>query len=206
MIGNEGLYNYLLEKKTPMLAENVKLVSIGRGQVLYDASMSFTNIYEVVSGVVKLGGISIKGEEYIYELVMAGEFFGNLALLGDTFREFCKSITVTQVRSYSPAFFKHLMMNDPVVAQWCFERIVFRWNKTESILAQIRSYEPRERIMMLYRSLQKRIPVSSNRSVLLSKLVTNKDIADLTATTRQLVAGTLKQYEESKNRTLVKFS
>jgi CRP/FNR family cyclic AMP-dependent transcriptional regulator len=206
MIESKGLYQYLLENKTPRLAENVKLISVRRGQILYDTSEKFTSIYEVISGGVKLGGISTKGEEYIYELVMAGEFFGNLALLNDTFSEHCKSLTITQVRSYTPAFFKHLMMHDPVVAKWCYERIVFRWNKTESLLAHIRSYEPRERILSMYASLQKRIMVIDNRSVLLSRLVTNKDIADLTATTRQLVAETLKQYEECKNLTPVMFS
>lgn len=191
-IEETGLYNYLEAQQTPGLKENVRLVSLKKGQQLYGTSESFTDIYEIVSGAVKLGGISVKDEEYIYEVVTPGEFFGNLALLGDTFSEFCKVITATQVRSYKVSFFKYLMTHDPVIAEWCFAKIVFRWNKTESLLANIRSYEPRERIQLLNAVLQRKITTAANREVSLNKLITYKDIADLTATTRQLVADTLK--------------
>lgn len=191
-IEEKGLYTYLVEAGTPSLKENVQLLSLKKGRQVYDTSQRFTNIYEIVTGAVKLGNISAKGEEYIYELVVPGEFFGNLALLGDTFSEFCKTLSDAELRSYKPAFFKHLMTHDPVVAEWCFSKIVFRWNKTESLLASIRSHEPRERILLLYTSLHKKILTAGKREVLLNKLLTNKDIADLTATTRQLVADTIK--------------
>jgi hypothetical protein len=84
------------------------------------------------------------------------------------------------------------MTHDPQVAEWCFSKIVARWNKTESMLANIRSHEPRERIQLLYATLQKKITTPAGREVYLNKLITNKDIADLTATTRQLVADTIK--------------
>ena len=191
-IGENGLYNYLAENKIPGLKENAKLVTLKKGQQLYGTSQRFTNIYEIVSGAAKLGGISIKGGDYIYELVTPGEFFGNLALLGDTFCEFCKTLAASQFRSYNTAFFKHLMTHDPQVAEWCFSKIVSRWNKTESLLANIRSYEPRERIQLLHAGLEKKIITATNREVALNKLITYKDMADLTATTRQLVADTIK--------------
>lgn len=190
-INEKGLYQYLVEIKHPGLSDNVNMLSFKRWTQLYGTTESFTSIYEIVTGAVKLGGISIKGEEYIYELVLPGEFFGNLAVLGDTFSEFCKTLAPTQVRCYNTAFFKHIMTHDPKVAEWCFGKIVFRWNKTESLLANIRSYEPRERIQRLYRSLHRKLKTASNREVSLHKLITYKDIADLTATTRQLVADTI---------------
>ncbi|MRG43545.1 cyclic nucleotide-binding domain-containing protein [Chitinophaga sp. SYP-B3965] len=192
-IAETGLYNYLVESKTPGLKENVKLITLKKGAQLYGTSEPFTDIFEIVSGAVKLGGISVKGKDYIYELVTPGEFFGNLALLSnDTFCEFCKTLTATQFRSYKVDFFKHLMTHDPKVAEWCFAKIVYRWNKTESMLANIRSYEPRERILLLYADLHKKITTAGNREVFLNKLITYNDIADLTATTRQLAADTIK--------------
>ncbi|NIG54429.1 Crp/Fnr family transcriptional regulator [Chitinophaga sp. Cy-1792] len=191
-ISEVGLYNYLTWKQTPGLKENVKLMTVKRGKQLYDTSHKYTDIYEIISGAVKLGGVSGKGREYIYELVTPGEFFGNLAMLGgDTFSEFGKAIASTQLRIYKPAFFKHLMTHDPEVAAWSFEKIVYRWNKTESMLANIRSYEPRERITLLYEELQKKTIMVGNREIILNRLLTLQDIADLTGTTRQLAADTL---------------
>ncbi len=190
-ISEIGLYNYLSWKQVPGLRENVRLITVKKGKQLYDTDQKYTDIYEILSGAVKLGGISGKGKEYIYELVTPGEFFGNLAMLGDTFREFGKAIVATQLRVYKPAFFKHLMTHDPEVAAWCFEKIVYRWNKTESMLANIRSYEPRERIQVLYNELQKIKIIASNREIILNRLLTLQDIADLTGTTRQLAAETI---------------
>lgn len=191
-IDEKGLYHYLQEAGTPGLKENIQTIRPKKGEQVYDTSRRFTDIYEIISGAVKLGNISAKGDEYIYELVTAGEFFGNLAFLGDTFSEFCKTLCASELRCYKPAFFKHLMTHDPVVAEWCFSKIVYRWNKTETLLASIRSHEPRERILLLYQALQKKILTADDKNAMLGKLLTNKDIADLTATTRQLVADTIR--------------
>lgn len=191
IILEKGLYSYLLEQKVPGWKDNVTMKKLKKGALLYDTSQPHTDIYEIISGAVKLGGISGKGKEYIYELLTPGEFFGNLAFLGPAFCEFCKVLTGTELRVYKRDFFKHLMTHDPQVAEWAFTKIVYRWNKTESLLANIRSYEPRERIQVLYSSLQRKIITAGNREVYLNKLLTYQDIADLTATTRQLAADTI---------------
>ncbi|RBL92575.1 Crp/Fnr family transcriptional regulator [Chitinophaga flava] len=192
LIEEIGLYNYLVQKNIPALKEHVKVISVKRGSQLYDTNQRFTDIYEIVSGAVKLGRISDKGREFIYELVVPGEFFGNLDVLKeDDFSEFCRPLVATQLRVYNTAFFKQVTTHDPEVAEWFMAKIVSRWNKTESILANIRTYEPRERILLLYKALQQIRLLIVNRDILLAALVTNQDIADLTATTRQLVADTL---------------
>lgn len=191
-IAGTGLYNYLLQQNTAALKEQVTQLTLKKGQQLYGTDQRQTDIYEIVSGAVKLGGLSAKGEEYIYEVLTPGEFFGNLALLSDTFSEFCKVLVPARIRVYKLAFFRHLMTHDPLIAEWFFGKIVYRWNKTESLLGYIRAYEPRERIQLLYQSMDKKILTAVNREVLLNRLLTYKDIADLTATTRQLVAGTIK--------------
>ena len=190
---SEGrLYNYLLENNIPGLKDKVKYITLKKGQQLYGPRQGKTDIYEIITGAVKLGNISAKEEEYIYEILAPGEFFGNLAMLGDSFSEFCKAMCATQIRVYDLNFFKHIMTHDPNVAEWCFGKIVFRWNKTETLLAYIRSLEPRERIQYVYADLSKIIMTAGNRETVLSKLLTYKNIADLTATTRQLVADTIK--------------
>lgn len=187
----KGLFTYLSEQKIAGFRENVSVKKMKKGELLYDTSQQYTDIYEIVSGAVKLGGISGKDKEYIYELLTPGEFFGNLAFLQPGFCEFCKVLTATEFRVYKTSFFRHLMTHDPVVAEWAFTKIVYRWNKTESMLANIRSYEPRERIQVLYSALQRKIMTAAGREVFLNKLITFQDIADLTATTRQLAADTI---------------
>ncbi|KAA2239720.1 Crp/Fnr family transcriptional regulator [Chitinophaga agrisoli] len=191
-IPSAGLYEYLTEQKIPGYKDKVKHITLKKGHQLYGPPQRHTDIYEIITGAVKLGDISPKGEEYIYEILVPGEFFGNLALLGDDFSELCKALCATQLRTYDLAFFKHLTTHDPSVAEWFISKVVSRWNKTESVLACIRAFEPRERIQYMYNTMDKRIIIPGNREITLNKLLTNKDLADLTATTRQLVADTIK--------------
>ncbi|SJZ38955.1 Crp/Fnr family transcriptional regulator [Sediminibacterium ginsengisoli] len=195
-IGEGGLFQYLCNKGIPVKGK-VTNVLLKKGAQLYGPPQRFTNIYEIISGAVKVGRLSPKGEERIYEILAPGEFFGNLAVLGDDFCEFCKTMSATEVRSYDLPFFKHLITHDPVVAAWFYPKIVYRWNKTETLLAYIRSFEPRERIQLLYTDLRKQIFTADNRLVYLNKLLSYTDMADLTATTRQLVADTMKTADKN---------
>ena len=84
------------------------------------------------------------------------------------------------------------MTHDPNVAAWFYSKIIERWNKTDSLLYYIRSYEPRKRIEMLQTAMHKKIMTAVSREVFLDKLISLQDIADLTDTTRQLVADTFR--------------
>jgi CRP/FNR family cyclic AMP-dependent transcriptional regulator len=192
-IAEIGLYNYLVMKNTPELKDKISHFTLKKGAQLYGTPQRFTNVYEIISGAAKLGRLSPEGKECVYEIVSPGEFFGNLAILNDApFCEFSKTLTATEVRSYDLQFFKHLMTHDPEVAEWFYTKIVSRWNKTESLLYYIRSFEPRKRITMLQTNMHRKIMTALRREVFLDKLISNKDMADLTATTRQLVADTFK--------------
>lgn len=193
VIQEKGLYAYLEEKGVPGLKDKVAHFTLKKGAQLYGAPQRFTNLYEIISGAVKLGRLSAKGKECIYEILTPGEFFGNLAVLTDMpFDEFSKTLTATEIRSYDIQFFKE-QLTDPNVATWFYPKIVSRWYKTESLLYYIRSYEPRTRIRQVHADMQKKISTAHRREIFLDKLISYSDIADLTATTRQLVAETMKE-------------
>jgi CRP/FNR family cyclic AMP-dependent transcriptional regulator len=204
-VKEKGLYNYLVERKIPGLEDRTFLKDFKKADQVYGPSQHYTYIYEIVSGAAKLGSISSRGSEIIHEIVTPGEYFGNLRLLGDhaglfgklramhkPFSEFCKTLTSSRMRCYEYDFFKHLMINDPNVAEWFYPKIVSRWCKTESLLIYIRSLEPRERIRHVYNIFGARIRTASDKEISLNTSISFKDLADLTATTRQLVADTLK--------------
>ncbi len=188
----KGVYEYLITKDIPGFKENVKTITAAKGKLLYDVDQQYTDIYEIQSGAVKLGARSSKDEEYIYELVMPGEIFGNVALLDKPFMEYCKAVVPCRLYSFKRDFFMYHVLHDHIATEIFVRQIVHRWHKTESILSGIRHFEPRERILRLYDNLNYMIPVEGNKKVLLNKHLTNKDLADLTATTRQLVAEILR--------------
>jgi len=206
LVKRKGLYNYLLEKGMHGLEEKTFLRTFKKGDMIYGPTQHYTYIYEIISGAAKLGSVSsAKAEESIHEIVTPGEFFGNLRLLDDNaglfgnlrglhrpFSEFSKTLASSYIRCYEYDFFRHLMINDPHVAEWFYPKIVSRWCKTETLLICIRSLEPRERIKHVHSLFDVRIRTAQDKDVRLNTCMSYKDLADLTATTRQLVADTLK--------------
>jgi CRP/FNR family cyclic AMP-dependent transcriptional regulator len=204
-VKEKGLYNYLTEKNIPLLEDKTFLKSYKKGELVYGPTQHYTHIYEIISGAVKLGSVTFRGLDIVHEIVTPGELFGNLRLLDDhaglfgplqglhkPFAEFSKAIESTLVRCYASDFFRTLIINDANVAEWFYPKIVSRWCKTESLLISIRSMEPRERIRHIHNLFKARIKTALDEEIPLNMSLSFKDLADLTATTRQLVADTLK--------------
>ena len=185
------LYEYFLKKGISEFQDCVKIRQVKKGEMIYDITQEETDFYEVKTGAIKLGTQSPKGERYIYAVLKPGETFGNTAFLSGAFMEFSKAIVPSTLYVYKLHFIKQQILNDPGAVEMYIRKITTRWNSTESLLAKLHYYEPRERILQLYKTYNEMVPTDLNRPVKLIKNLTKKDIADLTATTRQLVASTL---------------
>lgn len=187
----DSLYKYLKAKNIKDLDLYSKIITLNKGKVVYNTDQPFTDIYEIKSGAIKLGKLSTRGEEYIYDVLKTGDLFGNTAFLPDEFSEFSKAVVPTSLYVYDHDFFRELLVIDPSITEWFITRMVSRWHRIESLFSNVRNLEPRERIIHVYKQLNDKVLTATNRVVLLNKNLTKKDLADLTATTRQLVSNTL---------------
>ncbi len=115
------------------------------------------------------------------------------------FAEHSRTIVASEVRLYEIDFFKDVINRDPVASDWFMATITSRWFKTECRLQEITSYEPRLRIRRLYQQLSRPVIDAYQQIYQLNELVTFKEMADLTGTTRQLVAQELKTYSLNAN-------
>lgn len=204
-IKENGLYNYLVKQKTERLNEKIFIREYKKGEVIYGPSKHYTHIYEIMDGAIKLGSISSQGIEVMHEIVLKDDFFGNLRLLEKNtnltgnlkglhkpFSEFSKALVDSEICCYDYDFFKYLIINDPNVAEWFYPKIVSRWCKTESLFIGILSLPPRERIEHVHGLYNANIKMGLNKEINLNSIMSFQELADLTGTTRQLVANTLK--------------
>jgi CRP/FNR family transcriptional regulator, cyclic AMP receptor protein len=191
---DNGLFAYLQCKNDSRLAQHVLVKKYKKGAYIYAPPTRMNYICEIVSGAVKLGCFSDK-EDVIHELLEPGEFFGNFRYLpGKPFAEHSRTIVASEVRLYEIDFFKDIINRDPVTSDWFMATITSRWCKTECRLQEITSYEPRQRIRRLYQQLSRPVVDAYQQVYQLNDLITFKEMADLTGTTRQLVAQELKTY------------
>ena len=204
-ISEIGLYNYLADKDIDLLEKNVFQKKYKKGEEIYGPSKQCTYIHEIVNGAVKLGSISTKGVSVLHEIVTEKDFFGNLKLLENYnysikcatekpkyVPEFSKAIVPSVIRFYNYNFIKNLIVNDTNVTKWFYATLANRWSKTESLFICILSLPSRERIQHIFDQYNESVNAGQQKKVCLTKFISNQDIADLTGTTRQLVAETLK--------------
>ncbi|MDP5230069.1 MAG: Crp/Fnr family transcriptional regulator [Cellulophaga sp.] len=150
-------------------------------------------IYEIVSGAVKLGSYSEQGEEYVYDILQKGDFFGNLRYLNGQFFEFSKTLIDTKVRIYELNFFKKTITNDPQLSDWFISYLLKRWCISEKKMGNIMGNKIEERIAFLMNLLNSPVTNAKGEQFLLFDLLTQKDLGDLSGVTRQTIATIIKK-------------
>lgn len=188
-----GPFNFLLEKKIEVSGRLLETVQLEKGHLIYQPPNRITPIFEIVSGVVKIGSYSPDGEEVCYDILRPGDFFGNFQYLNGQFSEFAKSLTPAELRVYDVDFFKQLVTNTPTLAEWFFKVLVSRWCRVEERLFAIRSLTPQEKVRKILPYFQVQILDASGKLFSLREVVTLQDIADLTGLTRQTVSKVMRE-------------
>ena len=184
------LIDYLI-RRAPDACSRMRLE---RGDYAYKPGDNQPFVYLIETGIVKIGSLGPLGERVVYDVLQPGETFGDLDYLDDVeFFEFAQSATPALVVAVALPFFRHVIVNDPVVAGWFNETIVRRWHKAEMRLLH-RAHEPVESRL---RRLQEQYsqPVTDADGLLCTafKLLSHQEMADLIGATRQTVSKKLKR-------------
>lgn len=186
-------YSYLLDKFKNEKPLEIKENLIEKNNHIYKPPNNNGFIYEIVSGAVKLGSYSEQGEEYVYDILQKGDFFGNLRYLNGQFFEFSKTLIDTKVRIYELNFFKKTITNDPQLSDWFISYLLKRWCISEKKMGNIMGNKIEERIAFLMNLLNSPVTNAKGEQFLLFDLLTQKDLGDLSGVTRQTIATIIKK-------------
>jgi CRP-like cAMP-binding protein len=181
---------YLSINRPDRVSRQVVSKSFAKGIYLYQPPLQFTPIYEIVSGLVKIGTYSSDGKEVCFDILGPGDFFGNLRYLEGQFFEFSKSLTKIELRVYEHDFFRKLIVNEPAVSEWFNHQVVKRWFRAEDRLFAIRDQDAKGKIQKVLKGFESIRPEDYHR------YITYQDLADLTGLTRQTVSKVMKKIEE----------
>ena len=189
------IYDRLFDLKPDQLDRFTFLKTFKKGETIYVPGQPLHLMYEIVEGAVKLGSYSEDGEEVVYDVLVKGDFFGNLKYLDGQFFEFSKVLVDTQVRCYDLAFFKEKIVTDHEISDWFHYYTVKRWCDAEFRLLKINARNVMEKLKFLHDRFGKNIYDIHGRKFFLFNLLTKKDLADIIGATRQTVASSLKKFK-----------
>ncbi|MFN3801753.1 Crp/Fnr family transcriptional regulator [Belliella pelovolcani] len=173
-----------------------------KGEYIYLPPIKPNEMFQIISGVVKIGSYTDHGEEVCYDLLYNKEVFGNLRYLNGQFFEFAKALTDCQIVCYDLSFYKKMIVHDPLVSDWFNKATIQRWCKMETRLFKICTLSPLNRIKALFDEFEGSVKDPKGKCFKILDLLHIVDISQMTGISRQTVSKLLKELNDTSNKKL----
>lgn len=199
---NVDMYHFLCPKKMNASAEDLEHDpenQYSKGDFIYFMNQDATHVYLVVSGRVKVGTYSEDGKEIIKAILQPGEVFGEMAVLGvRKRRDFAIAIDDgVSLCAMSLNNMKQLLLDDEDFSLKLTRTIGMKLEKMERRLESLVFKDARTRIIEFVCDIADHKGVFEGNVVQVNDFLTHKDIASLTATSRQTVTSVLNDLREA---------
>ena len=199
-----NLFDIFCPHKFADYSDNHQFRDFKKGEFVYFSDDIADQIYLVTQGKIKILYYTESGGEIVKNVLLKGDVFGELAILGEERRQDYaqSSQDKTSVCQLSIEQMKELMKDDKPFALRINKLIGLRIKKLERRLDALVFKDARTRLLDFIRELATEKGTDENGRLRVEHSLTHKDIADLTGTSRQTVTTLL---NEMKNEGLIDF-
>ena len=201
---NFNLFNELSMKEKMSLAENTTMKHATKHQFIYFPEQPSTSIFFLKEGKIKLGTYSDDGREIIKAILQPGEIFGELGLVGEENRnDFAQAMDdQVMICAMDLKDMEDLMARNTKLSLRVTKLIGWRLRKVERRLESLIFKDARSRIVDFLKETAEEKGTKVGYETLIQNYLTHKDIANLTATSRQTVTTVL---NELRDKNLIYF-
>jgi CRP/FNR family transcriptional regulator, cyclic AMP receptor protein len=171
---------------TDLLAECGDLLELDRGETIYHPGTPSSIIYLVESGRVKLAYLDESGKKLTLRIVDEGEIFGEMCLVGESFRRhLATSIEDTVVRSIEKKQFLKAIDKDATVLPVLVNHFAARMTEFEETLEDLAFRDIQARLSRQLLKLSDDYGVATKEGILIGISVTHKELADMIGSARE---------------------
>ena len=193
---NVDLFKFLCPRKMAHVPEATKQEmahEYKKGDFIYHANDPANKIFLLEEGRVKISSFSDSGKEIIKAILQPGEIFGELLILGAERRlNYARAVDpVVKVCAMDFGILQGLMLENSEFSLRITKLIGLRLRQTERRLESLVFKDARTRIVEFLKDLADEYGRPVGDEVLVKNFLTHKDIASLTATSRQTVTSIL---------------
>ncbi len=176
-----------------------------KNEFVYFPNEHSTTIYLIASGRVKIGGYTSNGDEMVKSILGEGDIFGELALAGEEKRtDFAQILdNDSSVCQMNIEHMQALMLNNKPLNLKIYKLIGLRLKKLERRIESMVFKDARTRIVDFLKELAEEKGIKVGFEIMIRNHYAHKDIASLTATSRQTVTTTL---NDLKEKNLINFN
>jgi CRP-like cAMP-binding protein len=161
--------------------------------ILDSAELANHDVFFVVEGMVRIVNFSASGREIAFANIHHGEYFGELAAIGDAPRSAnVVAIEDCRLASLAPSTFRALIMDHPEIALRVIERLADIVRRCDRRIMDLSTMTAVNRIYAELLRLAK--PDNADHSTwVIRPMRTQSEIASHVSTTRETVARAMKQ-------------
>lgn len=198
---NFGMLKALSKEEKQKLDSLAVMQHMPKRQVLYFPTDKSNSLYLLKAGTVKISRISPDGKETILSILGPGEIFGELGITGQQEREEIAEVTDDAIICVIEMNdFQKMMKDNSKFNMDILKLIGFRLKRVQNQLDSLIFKNAEERIRSLIKELAAvhgRTIAGDDNQLEIKLGLTHKDIAKLTATSRQTVTTRFKELERS---------
>lgn len=201
---NLNLFAGLSPEEMKEMSEKVVDTTSKKGQYIYFPQDPSNSLFFLKKGGVKIASVSEGGRETIQAILKPGEIFGELALAGGGVREdFAQALEDdTVICAIQVKDMEEVMALHPTVTMKVTRLMGLRLQKMERKVRDLVFKDARTRIVDFIREMAQENGKPVGDEILIRHVFTHQDIANLTASSRQVVTTVL---NELRDQNLINF-
>lgn len=186
---NHTLFSNLPEDRIKSLCQSIKVKTAYRGETISYGDGTYSKIYFVVKGKVKIIDTDVSGNDLIKDILMDGDIFGDLALEGNPSIDECaEALTVnTTVFFFNIADFRKALEGNPTLTLNYARKVSCKLKKLEGRHADLVFRDAKSRLLRFIKNWAQVDGSRMGNKIILNNYLTHSDIASVISTSRQSV-------------------
>ncbi len=172
---------------------------IEAGDTLYFADDPATKLYVIAIGKVKLLRYAPTGQEVVLSLLVPGDFFGGLPVIGKTTHDdTAQAHTAGCVLTITNEDFQLILRKYPTVSMALLEIVSARLSEAHETIHQLSASPIESRLAATLLKLAAKLGEKQGDGVLIQLPLSRQDLADMTGATVETISRLMSQFRKQK--------
>jgi CRP-like cAMP-binding protein len=203
------LFSGLSDRDLSRIADLMVTKSYRKNNLIFFEDDLGQNLFIIKRGRVKISRIDEKGDEVIFAILAEGEFFGELSIIDGLTR----SATVTSIEDVELLVlrrgdFLDILQKFPQISITLLKELASRIRKSDTQIKSLSLKDAKGRVATTLIRLAEDIGILHEGKVMIKKLPLQKDLANISGTSRETISRVIKKLEKEgyfskKDNTLI---
>ena len=195
LIKNVPLFSGLKETEVKRIAGKMNRDHYPKDTVIFLESDEGDSLFIIQNGRVKISRISEDGGEVILAILKDGDFFGEMSILDGQLRSAnVMAIEDSDILALRREDFMKLLLHHPEISIQLLKELAHRIRQSDSQIKSLSLLDASSRVAAAIMQLAEETGAISKKSVKISYLPSQQDLANIAGTSRETISRALSQF------------